>query len=73
MASLYARIAPFLLLGVGIVAFIFGMIILAYLLFFGAMLGLVLFAAVWIRQKFFASKEISVPTRRRGRTIDHDE
>ena len=72
MQNLFARLVPFIFLGIAIVAFIFGLMLLTYLFVFGALVGLVLFTVAWIRQKFFASKQISVP-KRRGQTIDHDE
>jgi hypothetical protein len=70
MQSIFARLIPFILLGVAIVAFAIGMIVMAYIFIFGAALGLFFFAIAWLRSKFFAEKTIVVT--KRGRTIDHD-
>jgi hypothetical protein len=72
MQNLIGRIMPFIMAGVALVAFILGLVFLAYIFIFGAIVGLVLFAAAWIKQRFFASKKISIP-KRQPRTIDHDE
>jgi hypothetical protein len=72
MKNLYAKIMPFLMLGVGLVALFFSLMLLAYLFIFGAIVGLVLFAIAWIRAKYFSSRKIIVPTRP-GRTFDHEE
>jgi hypothetical protein len=64
-----ARLVPFLLLGVAIVAFLFGMLLMAYLFVFGALLGLALFMISWVRERFFPTKTI---VKRSGRTIDQD-
>jgi hypothetical protein len=73
MKNLYAKIMPFFMLGIALVLIFYGLMLLAYLFVFGAIVGAVLFAIAWIKAKFFASRAISVPTRRRGRTIEHDE
>lgn len=63
------RIAPFILLGIAIVAFVLGMVLLAYILIFGALVGMALFVISWIKTKFFQPKK---PVKRIGRTIDHE-
>lgn len=68
MQNFFARLIPFVLLGMAIVAFAFGLLLLTYLLIFGALVGLALFAISWIRDKFFAKKQL---TKSRGRTIEH--
>jgi hypothetical protein len=70
MRGFFTRLAPFLMLGIAIVAFIFSMMIVAYLFVFGALLGLALFAASWIRDRFFPAKAVTRP--KGGRTIDQD-
>jgi hypothetical protein len=72
MQNIYARLLPFIFIGIAIVALIFGLILLAYLFIFGALVGLTLFAVAYIKQRFFASKQIIIP-KKQGRTIDHDE
>ncbi|MHB1946695.1 MAG: hypothetical protein ACYCQI_01100 [Gammaproteobacteria bacterium] len=72
MPNFFARLVPFLFLGIAIVAFAFGLILLTYLFVFGAIVGLTLFLIVWIRDKFFPSKSLTKPQKRKGRTIDHE-
>ncbi len=69
MSKIIARLTPFILLGMAIVGFAFGLFLFAYLLFFGAAVGLAIFAAAWIKGKFFPSKQI-VRDEKDGRTID---
>lgn len=73
MKSILPRIVPFIMLGIAIVAFVFGLILFSYLLIFGALVGLVLFAFTWIKEKFFPSKSISIQRPKSNRTFDHDE
>jgi hypothetical protein len=72
MKNIYAKIMPFFMLGIALVLIFYGLILLAYLFVFGAIVGMVLFGIAWIKAKFFASRNISVP-KRRGHTIEHDE
>jgi hypothetical protein len=72
MKSLYAKIMPFIMLGIGLVALFFGLMLLAYLFVFGAILGLILFVVSWVKMNYFAPKK-STPPVCRGRTIDHEE
>ncbi len=68
------QLIPFLLAGIAIVAFVFGIMLLAYLFFFGAIIGFILFIIAKIRAKFFSSKT-SVQKRKKssGRIIDSDD
>ncbi|HLB41327.1 MAG TPA: hypothetical protein VJN02_00495 [Gammaproteobacteria bacterium] len=66
------QLVPFIFIGIAIVAFIFGIMLLAYLFFFGAIIGLILFIVTWIRQKFFPTKT-SIQIIKKGRIIDSDE
>jgi hypothetical protein len=71
-----SRLLPFLLLGMFIVMLVVGLILLWYLLIFGAIVGLFLFALAWIREKFFTPKDL-VPYKKNrkesNRTIDHED
>lgn len=69
------RLIPFILMGIALVAFAFGILLLAYLFLFGAIVGLILFTVAWIKSKFFPPKTIQKPTSRsgRGRIIDSDD
>lgn len=73
MQSFLSRIVPFIFLGIMIVLLVAGIIVLSYLLIFGALVGLILFTFAWIKDRFF-NKKSNLPTTskpRRGRTIDH--
>jgi hypothetical protein len=71
------QLIPFVLIGIAIVAFAFGIMLLAYLFLLGALIGLVLFIVSWIRHKFFPSKTITVrkPSKKSksGQTIDSND
>jgi hypothetical protein len=68
------QLIPFIFIGIAIVAFAFGIMLLAYLFFFGAIIGMILFLISWVRQKFFPPKTIVVkPKNKSGRIIDSDD
>lgn len=68
------QLLPFFLAGIAIVAFAFGVMLLAYLFLFGAIVGFILFVAAWIRKKFFPPKTlVKKTTSKQGRTIDSDD
>jgi hypothetical protein len=75
MKPFFARIMPFIFLGIIIVIFIAGFVIFSYLLIFGALVGLFLFCIAWIKELIFKHKnsypEVKKP--RSGRTIDHEK
>lgn len=71
MRRIIARLTPFVMAGIALVAFAFGLMLLAYLLIFGALVGLALFTIVWIRETFFPPKDLVKKEDKRGRTIDH--
>ena len=73
MKSIVNKIIPFLFAGIAMVAFAFGIILLSYLFFFGAVVGFVLFFISWVRNKFFAQKKMPVPKKPAGRIIDSDD
>lgn len=66
------QLLPFLFVGIAIAAFAFGIVLLAYLFLFGALVGVALFIISWIRYKFFPPK---MPEKRKksGRVIDSDD
>lgn len=77
MQQLLSRLLPFLIAGVAIVAMTFGVILLAYLFVFGAIVGIVLFALNWARDNFFGKpKKTTKPNtekKSQGRIIDSDD
>lgn len=72
MRYILPNLVAFLFLGMAIVALIFGIILFSYLLLYGAAIGLVLFAILWIRDKLFPKKEIQ-KFKRHGRIIEHED
>jgi uncharacterized membrane protein len=58
----------FLVLGMSLVALAFGLMLLFYLLLFGAIVGAALFVVAWVRERFFLKKESHSKT---GRIIEH--
>jgi hypothetical protein len=74
MKLLLAKVWPFIALGITIVIFVAGIVILSYVLIFGALIGLILFAIQWLRNSLFAKK--TPPPEKvehKGRIIDHDD
>lgn len=73
------QLIPFIFIGIAIVAFAFGILILAYLFLFGAFIGFILFIVAWIRDRFFPPKSPMVrrtthkAQRKSGRIIDSDD
>ena len=73
MKQFLNKLMPFFALGIAIVAFAFGIVLLAYLLLFGAIIGFVLFSITWLRNKFFPSKKMQQPQKKTGQIIDSDD
>lgn len=75
MRKLLDRFVPFIFLGIVIVALVAGLVLFSYLLIFGAIVGMVLFAMTWIRDRFFPKKDMTVHRKppRQGQTYDHDD
>lgn len=72
MQRLINKLLPFFFAGIAIVAFAFGIVLLAYLFMLGALVGIVLFLIAWVRQKFFPKKTIVIK-KKSGRIIDSDD
>lgn len=72
MRKLVSQLIPFLTLGIAIVAFAFGLMLLAYLFLFGAIVGTILFIINWIRSKYGTRKQ-PPPQVKGGRIIDADD
>jgi len=67
------QLIPFILIGIALAAFAFGIMLLAYLFLFGAMVGFILFIVAWIREKFFLKKTITKTKKTTGRIIDSND
>ncbi len=74
MQRLLKQFMPFIFIGIALVAFIFGIMLLAYLFFFGAIVGLLLYIITWIREKFFPTQSpIKKNSKSSGRIIDSND
>lgn len=72
MPSFFSRIVPFLVLGLMLVLLFAGLVLLSYLLVFGALVGIGLFVIAWIKEKIFPLIPASKPEKQ-GRIIEHDD
>lgn len=75
MKRFFNQLIPFILFGVAIVAFVFGVMLLSYLFLFGALLGFILYTIKWLHDKFFSKKTVikTQPKPKSGRIIDTDD
>lgn len=71
----FARIAPFIMLGIFCVLGIIGFIIVSYVALIGAALGLVLFITNYVYQllKRRGNTPPQAPSQHKGRTYDHKD
>ncbi len=67
------QLAPFIFIGIAVVAFAFGIMLLAYIFLFGAIIGFILFIIALIRDHFFPKKTVSKQQHKPGRIIDSDD
>jgi len=76
MRAFINKLIPFVFLGIAIVAFAFGIVLLAYLFIFGALIGFILYLFYWIKHKFFPPKIQRIDRRTKkpksDRIIDSD-
>lgn len=75
MQTIFGRLVPFIFIGIMLVLFVVGLIVISYLLIFGAIVGLCLFVIAWIREKLIKKNNYpaEVKKKRTGQTIDHDK
>jgi hypothetical protein len=73
MQQIVNKFIPFILVLIALAAFTFGIVLFAYLLFFGLIIGLILFVSAWIRNHFFPKKNSSPRNKPSGRIIDSDD
>jgi len=72
MNRLFRQLLPFITIGIIIVTFALGLIVLFYVFLIGTIIGAVLFLISWIRTKFFSPK-LPVKQTKSGRIIDSDD
>lgn len=74
MRQLFNRLVPFIIAGITLVALAFGLVLLAYLFIFGAIVGMTLFLINWARN-IIRQKRKSVPAsnNKQGRVIDTND
>jgi hypothetical protein len=74
MHRIVKHLVPFVLLGIAIVTISFGLVLLAYLILLGALVGIILYCINRIRELFFAPKAVKrQPKKKQGRVIDSDD
>lgn len=74
-SSFFAKIMPFIGIGIFLAIFVIAFVFLSYVLLIGAVIGLALFVVAFIKQTFFSSKSktTAVVSKRPPRTFDHDD
>jgi hypothetical protein len=65
--ELFDQAIPYLIAGVGIALLVGLFILFSHLIFWGVIIGLLLWASVWLRQAFFSTKNT------KGSIIEHDD
>ncbi len=73
MQPVMGRLISFIFLGIMIVVLVAGVLLLSYLLILGALVGVILFLIVWIKDRLFNKKKPLVPRKKSSHTIDHDD
>ena len=75
LQKLFKSLTPFVFIGIAIVAFTIGFIVLAYLFIFGAVVGIILFFVNWLRAKLATHQQVPMPKpiHKSGRVIDSDD
>lgn len=68
----FKRLTPFIIAGIMLAVMAFGMILLAYLFLIGTVIGMILYAFNWIRERYFTPRK-KQPRQPSGRVIDSDE
>ncbi|MCW5588432.1 MAG: hypothetical protein KIT27_02090 [Legionellales bacterium] len=71
--SLFEKIIPFIALGITIAIAIFLFIVGLYILFYGALIGLIIFTVVFLKNKLFGSSNKLPRESAHSKTYDHDE
>ena len=66
-------LAPFVAMGVFLVLLIVGLVVVSYLLIWGALIGLILFAIAYVRSLFTKNRQAPVQDTTQGRVYEHDE
>lgn len=76
ISTLFARLLPFLWVGILLVLAFIGIIFFSYVLILGAFVGLVIYGIAYLRSKFFPKKPKTVveqSTQEQGRTFDYKD
>lgn len=79
ISILFARLLPFLWVGILLVLAFIGIIFFSYVLILGAFVGLVIYGVAYLRNKFFTKKSKTIvehyqsTTQEQGRTFDYKD
>lgn len=68
----FKRLVPFIIAGIMLAVMAFGLILLAYLFLIGTVIGMVLYAFNWVRERYFRPPN-KQPRQPSGRVIDSDD
>jgi len=66
------KLLPFFAMGIFLILGIVSLILVSYLLFLGCLIGFILFAIAWVKNRFFTKKHDPNPLQQ-GRIYDHDD
>lgn len=67
-----ARIIPFISLGIFIVLIVVGIVFLSYIFVIGAIVGLIIYCAAWIRIKLTGKNSSPIPNAQQGNIYEHE-
>lgn len=73
MRRLFNKLMPFLIAGIMLAVMAFGIVLLAYLFLIGTVIGMILFAINWVRERYFSPPKKEPPRQPSGRVIDSDD
>jgi len=71
--SLFNRIIPFFIAAAIFVVIAFGLVLMAYVILFMVLVGTIVFAVNWIRNRFLPKPKPPQNKDRSGRIIDSDD
>lgn len=70
---LLEKILPYIILGITIALLILALVVLSYVIFWGILLGLLIYGIAWVKNKFFTPKSQSLNEETSGRIIEHND
>lgn len=71
--QLINRVAPFLIIGFTIALSIAVLIFLSSVIFWGVIIGLIMYGVIALKEAFFPSQQLTTRHKHRPRTFEHDD